>query len=32
MLADIGRTLGPPWRQDEKYATLAGMLALAARR
>lgn len=32
MLAEIGRALGPPWRQDEKYATLATMLALAARR
>jgi hypothetical protein len=31
-LAEIGRTLGPPWRQDEKFATLAAMLALAARR
>ncbi len=30
MLAELGRTLGPPWRQDEKYATLAAMLALAA--
>jgi hypothetical protein len=32
LLAEIGRTLGPPWRQDEKFATLAAMLALAARR
>jgi hypothetical protein len=32
MLAEIGRTLGPPWRQDEKFATLAAMLALVARR
>jgi hypothetical protein len=30
MLAEIGRTLGPPWRQDEKFATLAAMLALVA--
>ena len=29
-LADMGRTLGPPWRQDEKYASLIGWLALAA--
>jgi hypothetical protein len=28
-LADLGRTLGPPWRQDEKLATLAAWLALA---
>lgn len=32
IMAEIGRALGPPWRQDEKYATLAAMLALAARR
>jgi hypothetical protein len=32
MLAEIGHALGPPWRQDEKFATLAAMLALAARR
>ncbi len=30
-LAEMGRALGPPWRQDEKYATLAAWLALAAR-
>jgi hypothetical protein len=30
-LADLGRTLGPPWRQDEKLATLAAWLALAER-
>lgn len=29
-LDDWGRSLGPPWRQDEKYAALAGWLALAA--
>ena len=28
-LADLGRALGPPWRQDEKLATLAAWLALA---
>jgi hypothetical protein len=28
-LADLGRPLGPPWRQDEKDATLAAWLALA---
>jgi hypothetical protein len=28
-LADLGRTLGPPWRQDEKLATLVAWLALA---
>jgi hypothetical protein len=31
-LDDWGRSLGPPWRQDEKYAALAGWLALAAAR
>jgi hypothetical protein len=25
----LGRSLGPPWRQDEKYAALAGWLALS---
>jgi hypothetical protein len=29
-LAQIGATLGPPWRQDEKLATLIAWLALAA--
>ena len=29
-LADLGKALGPPWRQDEKSATLAAWLALAA--
>ncbi len=29
-LAQLGRTLGPPWRQDEKLATLAAWLALAS--
>ena len=29
-LADLGRVLGPPWRQDEKLATLAAWLALAS--
>ncbi|HEV3077040.1 MAG TPA: hypothetical protein VHB47_21635 [Thermoanaerobaculia bacterium] len=28
-LAELGRMLGPPWRQDEKLATLAAWLALA---
>ena len=28
-LANWGRVLGPPWRQDEKYAALAAWLALA---
>ena len=27
---DIGRPIGPPWRQDEKLATLAAWLILAA--
>lgn len=29
LIADLGRTLGPPWRQDEKLAALAGWIALA---
>lgn len=29
-LTAIGRELGPPWRRDEKDATLAAVLALAA--
>jgi hypothetical protein len=29
-LAELGRELGPPWRRDEKDATLAAVLALAA--
>lgn len=29
-LAALGRELGPPWRRDEKEATLAAVLALAA--
>jgi hypothetical protein len=28
-LAELGRMLGPPWRQDEKFATLVAWLALA---
>jgi hypothetical protein len=32
LLAAIGKTLGPPWRQDEKYAALAGWLALVSHR
>jgi hypothetical protein len=28
-LADMGRPLGPPWRQEHKDAALAGWLALA---
>ena len=31
-LSEMGRALGPPWRQDEKLATLAAWLALAAAR
>jgi hypothetical protein len=31
-LAGWGRKLGPPWRQDEKYAALAAWLALTSRR
>lgn len=29
---DLGKPLGSPWTQDEKFATLATWLALAARR
>ncbi|HEX8799803.1 MAG TPA: hypothetical protein VF772_14390 [Terriglobales bacterium] len=29
-LARMGKAIGPPWRQDEKSATLAAWLALAA--
>lgn len=29
-LTDMGRTIGPPWRQDEKLAALVGWLRLAA--
>ena len=29
--AEIGRLIGPPWRQDEKLAALVGCLALCAR-
>ncbi|HTS02577.1 MAG TPA: hypothetical protein VMN04_08635 [Thermoanaerobaculia bacterium] len=29
-IAGLGKTLGPPWTQDEKLAALAGLLALAA--
>jgi hypothetical protein len=29
-VTELGRPLGPPWSQDEKFATLVGWLALAA--
>jgi hypothetical protein len=29
-LAKLGRSIGPPWRQDEKYAALVGWLALVS--
>ena len=29
-LAELGRRIGPPWRQDEKNATVIGALALDA--
>lgn len=29
-LAEMGRALGPPWRQDEKFAAIAAWLALKA--
>ncbi len=28
-VAEMGRPIGPPWRQDEKHAALVGWLALA---
>ena len=28
-IEDLGRSLGPPWRQDEKLASLAAWIALA---
>ena len=30
-LADLGRALGPPWSQDEKFAALAAWLSLTAK-
>ena len=30
-ITDLGRPLGSPWTQDEKFATLAAWLALAAK-
>jgi hypothetical protein len=30
-VAEMGRALGPPWRQDEKLATLAAWMVLAVR-
>ena len=30
-IADLGRPLGPPWSQDEKFASLVAWLALASR-
>jgi len=29
-IAEMGRSIGPPWRQDEKCAALVGWLALAS--
>jgi hypothetical protein len=29
-IADLGRALGPPWTQDEKFASLAAWIALAS--
>jgi hypothetical protein len=29
-LSEMGRAMGPPWRQDERYAAMAGWLALVA--
>jgi hypothetical protein len=29
-LDSLGKQLGPPWTQDQKYATLAALIALAA--
>jgi hypothetical protein len=30
-LTELGRSVGPPWRQDEKESTLAAWMALAAK-
>jgi hypothetical protein len=30
-LAAMGKTLGPPWRQDEKYSALVAWLAMSSR-
>ncbi len=30
-LSEMGKTLGPPWTQDQKFAALAAWLALAAK-
>jgi hypothetical protein len=30
-LGEMGKALGPPWTQDEKFAALAAWLALAAK-
>jgi hypothetical protein len=32
LIAELGRSLGPPWRQDEKLASLAAWIALAEAR
>ena len=32
IIGELGRWLGPPWRQDEKLASLAAWIALAERR
>jgi hypothetical protein len=29
LATEMGRPIGPPWRQDEKYAAIVGWLALA---
>jgi hypothetical protein len=31
LLDGLGRSVGPPWRQDHRHAALAAMIALAAR-
>jgi len=31
-IASLGKRIGPPWTLDQKYATLAGLAALAATR
>ena len=30
-IADLGREIGPPWSQDEKFASLAAWMTLASR-
>jgi hypothetical protein len=31
-IGSLGKLIGPPWTQDQKYATLAALMLLAERR